>query len=186
MTVRSQDPAESFEWMEFPDLASDEIRLIPKSRDEADPGKGEAAKYGFTILHIEDDRDIGVVYFAVERSRKQFLTGHLSYGVDPAYKGHHYASKACLLVREVALAHGFDRLFIGSRYENIASRKTIQWLGARPITVDDVPDEGVLDELKNERIDMFVWEIGPAGGRVPGQLPSACPQKDTEEEGLRR
>jgi hypothetical protein len=61
--------------------------------------------------------------------------------------------------KEVAQAHGFQRLLIGSRYDNIASRKTIFKLGARPITIDDVPDEGVLHELKNERIDMFVWDI---------------------------
>ena len=150
-----------FEWKEVADLAHDEIRLVLKSRDEPNPETGDAPRYGFSIIHNEDNRDIGVVYFSVDRSRRQYLTGHLSYGVDPAYKGHHFASKACILMKEVALSHGFQRLLIGSRYENVASRKTILWLGARPMTIDDVPDESILDELKAKRIDMFVWEISP-------------------------
>ena len=64
-------------------------------------------------------------------------------------------------MKEVALTYGFRRLFIGSKYDNVASRKTILRLGARPITIDDVPDEGVLDELQTNRIDMFVWDIAP-------------------------
>jgi len=48
----------------------------------------------------------------------------------------------------VALAHGFRRLFVGSKYDNVASKKTILKLGARSITIADVSDDGVLDELK--------------------------------------
>ena len=59
----------------------------------------------------------------------------------------------------MALAHGFQRLFIGSGNDNIASIKTIEKLGAIPITSDDVPDDKILQDLHNEKIDMFVWDI---------------------------
>jgi predicted acetyltransferase len=148
-----------FDWKEFDTLGNDEIRLSLKSRDEPNAEKGNAPRYGFSIIHIKDNADIGVVYFAVDFSRRQYLTGHLSYGVDPAYKGHYFAAKACMLMKEVAIAHGFRRLLIGSGYENEASRKTILRLGARAITIEDVPDEGVLDELRANKVDMFVWEF---------------------------
>ncbi len=150
-----------FDWKEFSDLANDEIRLVLKSRDEPNAEKGDAARYGFSIINTKDNRDIGIVYFSVDLSRRQYLTGHLSYGVDPAYKGHYFAAKACTLMKEVALAHGFQRVLVGSEYDNVASRKTILRLGARPVTIDDVPDEGVLEELKTNKVDMFVWEIAP-------------------------
>ena len=70
-------------------------------------------------------------------------------------------AKACMLMKEVALTHGFRRLLVGSEYDNVASRKTILRLGARPITTDDVPDGAIWDELKKNRIDMFVWDIAP-------------------------
>lgn len=148
-----------FKFKEFNNLCNDEIKLILKSKDEPDVEKGYAPRYGFSIIHIKDNEDIGVVYFSVDSSRRQYIYGHLSYGVSPVYAGHNYAMKACKLVKDVALEHGFKRLFIGSGFDNIASRKTIEKLGARPITIDDVSDERVFDELKENKVDMFVWEV---------------------------
>lgn len=148
-----------FNFMEFTGLKDDEIELVVKSHDEPDIEKGNLPRYGFTIRHIKDNEDIGVIYFAVDSTRRQYLRGHLSYGVSPAYSGHNYAMKACKLIKPVALAHGFKRLFIGSGYDNIASRKTIEKLGAVHVTIDDVPDGEILQELQKERINMYVWTI---------------------------
>ena len=150
-----------FRFLEFDDLRDDEIKLILKSQDQPDYENGILPRYGFSIIHIQDNKDIGAVYFAVDTTRRQYSRGHLSYGVSPDYSGHNYAMKACRLIKEVALAHGFKRLLIGSGYDNIASRKTIEKLGAVPITLNDVPDDAdaVLQNLQAERIDMYVWDI---------------------------
>ena len=146
-----------FRFKEFANLHDDEIRLVIKSTDAPDYTEtGDAPRYGFSIVHIKDNEDIGVIYFAADTSRRQYLRGHLSYGVSPAYSGHNYATKACKLIKHVALAHGFSRLFIGSALDNIASRKTIEKLGAAPITINDVPDKDILRELKAQKIDMFL------------------------------
>jgi Predicted acetyltransferase len=148
-----------FEFLTFDDLRDDEIELRIKSKDEPDIEKGYSPRYGFSIIHLGDNEDIGVVYFAVDTTRRQYLRGHLSYGVSPAYSGHNYAAKACRLMKKVALAHGFERLFIGADYGNIASIKTIEKLGAVPITEADVPDRDVLSELAKEKTIMYVWDI---------------------------
>ena len=148
-----------FQFLEFNNLNDGEIKLVIKSQDQPNDENGDMPRYGFSIIHIKDNEDIGVVYFAVDNSRSQYLRGHLSYGVSPAYKGNNYAAKACKLIKHVALAHGFKRLFIGSGHDNIASRKTIEKLGATPVTINDVPDEDVLQYHKSENIDMYVWDI---------------------------
>ena len=148
-----------FQFKEFYDLSDGEIRLVIKSQDQPNEETGDMPRYGFSIIHIKENEDIGVVYFAVDNSRRQYLRGHLSYGVSPAYKGNNYAMKACKLIKYVALAHDFKRLFIGSGSDNIASRKTIEKLGAIPVTVNDVPDEDVLLYHQNENINMYVWDI---------------------------
>lgn len=148
-----------FQFLEFNDLKDDEIKLVLKSQDLPDYEKGILPRYGFSIIHINDNEDIGVIYFAVDNTRRQYLRGHLSYGVSPDYSGHNYAMKACKLIKQVALAHGFKRLFIGARYDNIASRKTIEKLGAMLITINDVPDDGIMQNLHTEKIDMYVWDI---------------------------
>ena len=148
-----------FQFLEFNDLEDSEIKLILRSQDQPDYEKGILPRYGFSIIHINDNKDIGVVYFAVDTTRRQYLRGHLSYGVSPDYSGHNYAMKACKIIKQVALAHEFKRLFIGSGYDNIASRKTIEKLGATPVTANDVPDDKILQELQAEKIDMYVWDI---------------------------
>ncbi len=148
-----------FQFAKFNDLKDDEIKLIPKSYDEPDLEKGYAPRYGFSIILVDSNEDIGVVYFSVDTSTRQYLVGHLSYGVSPTHAGHNYAAKACRLVKKVALAHDFKRLFIGAGYDNIASRKTIERLGAVPITKKDVPDAGILEKLQENKVHMFVWDI---------------------------
>jgi predicted acetyltransferase len=148
-----------FQFLKFNDLKDDEIKLVLKSQDLPDYEKGIIPRYGFSIIHINDNEDIGVIYFAVDNTRRQYLRGHLSYGVSPNYSGHNYAMKACKLIKQVALAHGFKRLFIGSGYDNIASRKTIEKLGATLITINDVPDDEIMQNLHTEKIDMYVWDI---------------------------
>ncbi|MCL2592672.1 MAG: GNAT family N-acetyltransferase [Defluviitaleaceae bacterium] len=148
-----------FQFLEFNDLKDNEIKLVLKSQDQPNYEKGILPRYGFSIIRISDGKDMGVVYFAVDTTRRQYLKGHLSYGIFPSYLGNNYATKACNLVKHVALAHGFKRLFIGSLHDNIASRKTIEKLGATPVTVDDVHDDKILQELQKEKTDMYVWDI---------------------------
>ncbi len=148
-----------YQFIEFSDLKDNEIKLIVKGYDEPDLDKGYKPRYMFSIVLIETNEYVGEVYFAVDTSLRQYLRGHISYGVYPAYRGHNYALKACFLIKQVALAHGFSRVFIGSHYENVASRKTIEKLGASPITKEDVPGDEILKELQEEEINMFVWNI---------------------------
>jgi len=158
-----------FHFIEFNDLKDDEIKLVLKSYDQPDTEKGHVPRYCFSIIHIDNNEEVGGVYFAVDTTRRQYQRGHLSYGVSPAHSGHNYAMKACRLIKHVALAHGFTHLFIGSGYDNIASRKTIEKLGAVPITANDVPDDKILQYLKSEKIDMYIWNIAPepCGWRIP-------------------
>ena len=81
-----------FDFKEFTDLSDGEIKLVVKSHDEEE---GFAPRYGFSIIHIADDEDIGVVFFSVDNTNRQYIRGHLSYGVSPVYSGHNYAVKAC-------------------------------------------------------------------------------------------
>lgn len=148
-----------FQFLEFNDLKDNEIKLVLKSQDLPDYEKGILPRYGFSIIHINDNKDIGVIYFAVDNTPRQYLRGHLSYGVSPDYCGHNYAMKACKLIKQVALAHGFKRLFIGAGYNNIASKKTIEKLGGTLITINDVPDDEIMQNLHTEKIDMYVWHI---------------------------
>ena len=144
---------------EFGDLSDGEIKLVLKSIDEPNIENEISLRYGFSIIHIQDNEDIGIIYFAADKSDRQYLRGHLSYGVSPAYSGHNYAAKACMLLKPVISMHGFTSVFIGAKNDNIASIRTIEKIGAQPIAIDDIPHPTVWDTLQEEQVTMYLWKI---------------------------
>jgi tagatose 1,6-diphosphate aldolase len=67
--------------------------------------------------------------------------GHLGYRVEPAWRGHRYAGKACLILKQVAIEHGMDVLWITCNPDNWPSRKTCEWIGATLVETVDLPPD---------------------------------------------
>ncbi|MGL4608251.1 MAG: GNAT family N-acetyltransferase [Trueperaceae bacterium] len=70
--------------------------------------------------------------------------GHIGYSVDEKFRGHHYAAKACLLLKPVALQHGMGVLWITCNPDNWPSRKTCESIGATFVEIVDVPKDDPL------------------------------------------
>ena len=71
--------------------------------------------------------------------------GHVGYAVEPTFRGHHYAERACRMIIPVARHHGMQHLWITCQPDNLASRRTLERLGAECVGVVDVPAEYPLD-----------------------------------------
>jgi tagatose 1,6-diphosphate aldolase len=67
--------------------------------------------------------------------------GHLGYRVEPAWRGHHYAGKACHILKQVAIDHGMDVIWITCNPDNWPSRKTCEWIGATLVEIVDLPPD---------------------------------------------
>lgn len=67
--------------------------------------------------------------------------GHLGYSIKPSWRGHHYAAKACLILKPVAIEHGMDVLWITCNPDNWPSRKTCEWIGATLVEIVDLPPD---------------------------------------------
>jgi tagatose 1,6-diphosphate aldolase len=65
--------------------------------------------------------------------------GHIGYGVEPIFRGHRFAARACQLVFPVARRHGFRSLWITCNPENVASRRTCEIVGGALVDIVDVP-----------------------------------------------
>jgi predicted acetyltransferase len=66
--------------------------------------------------------------------------GHIGYGIEEKYHGHHYAAKACELIKPVALDHGLRTLWITCNPENNPSRRTCGVLGCELVEIIDLPE----------------------------------------------
>jgi predicted acetyltransferase len=71
--------------------------------------------------------------------------GHVGYAVEPAFRGRHFAERACRMILPLARRHGMHDLWITCQPDNLASRRTLERLGAENMGVFDVPEAYPMD-----------------------------------------
>jgi tagatose 1,6-diphosphate aldolase len=122
------------------DLRNDEIMLLLQSTCDAQPEKDWLPAYYFNICLL-DGTKIGYCDLRIGHNHKTYIGGNIGYGIDEAYRGHHYASKACKLLYTLAKKHGLSYLLITCDPENMASSKTCQLTGGKYIETADIPQD---------------------------------------------
>ena len=73
------------------------------------------------------------------------FAGQIGYAVEPAYRGRHFAERACRMILPLAQRHGMNDVWITCQPDNHASRRTLERLGARNMGVFDVPEAYPMD-----------------------------------------
>lgn len=129
-----------FAFRKYPPFTDGEIDVTVEKEAPARRLRGRVPAYHFKItLHgrIEKvgrvDLRIGYTEVLVKYG------GHIGYDIDEAFRGHGYAAKACKLVKQVAIDHHMDVLWITCNPENIASRRTCEHIGCEFVEVIDLP-----------------------------------------------
>jgi len=123
----------------FDALRGDEItlRLIEKKTGDDDV----PPYYYYDIIENSTGEIAGKISIRIGDNRHSYYNGHIGFEVKPEKRGHGYAARACRLVLPVALAHGMSRLYICCKKSNIASRKTIEKLGASLLEIAKIPKD---------------------------------------------
>ncbi len=101
---------------------------------------GLAPNYAFGMTHAQNGAYMGDIDLRL--SNEHYIThyaGHIGYSVGRAYRGQHYAARACRLLLPLAKKHGLGPLWITCNPDNIASRKTCEALGATLEEIVSVP-----------------------------------------------
>lgn len=130
-----------FVFLDPGELVDGDLRLRCVATRQPDDRAVEAPTYEFALsLAAHPDTTIGFINLRVGDTPNLVLyRGHIGYGVDPAYRGQHYASRACQLLRPLARRHGLTPLWITCDPHNLASRRTCERIGAELIAIVDVP-----------------------------------------------
>jgi predicted acetyltransferase len=123
-------------------LIDDDLELVLVEKYPGDPVINYVPAYRFKMTLVGQDREIGHIDFRVGNTRHLIMYGgHLAYRVDPDYRGHRYAARACRLLLPLARRHDFQTLWITWNPDNIASRKTCELAGAKLIEIVDLPED---------------------------------------------
>ena len=106
-----------------------ELRLI----DTYEGGEDELPFYWWEIVQKSNNAIVGKISFRIGHNYHSYYNGNIGYEVDEEYRGHHYSLLACQLVLKAAQYHKMSKIYLTCDYDNIASYKTIEKLGANLI-----------------------------------------------------
>ena len=121
------------------------IRLFPP---EEEMGFGEV--YDYIIAPHGQRREAGRISLRLGERPCVYYFGHIGYHVDPPWRGHHYAARACALLEPLIAASGKSSIVITTDPDNMPSRHTCERIGCILESIVPVPP------LMQSR-----WELSP-------------------------
>jgi len=146
-----------FEFKDFDYLSDGKIDLIIDKKVFGDDIKGYVPTYKYKITLHESSYKIGTISIRIGNNENTELGGHIGYGINEEFRGNSFASKACKIIMQVALAHGLNRLVITCNPNNYASRKTCENIGANLNKTIDLPIDSDLYKKGEMQSCKYEW-----------------------------
>jgi tagatose 1,6-diphosphate aldolase len=143
----------------MPFFSDDRIELRLVSKNEADDLKGWVPFYVYHIYEKGGNIPVGYIDLRIGDNENLFYGGHIGYRVLEDYRGNGYAGRACRLIVPLAKAHGKEMIRITCNPENIASRRTIEKLGAKLVEIVAVPEHNIMYQEGELFKCIFEWYI---------------------------
>lgn len=127
-----------------------ELRLI----DTYEGRDGALPFYWWDIILKQNNVAVGKISFRIGHNYHSYYNGNIGYEVDEEYRGHHYSLLACQLVLKVAQYHKMEKIYLSCDYDNVASYKTIEKLGANLVEEVLPPKDYIFydEEMEIQRI----------------------------------
>lgn len=126
-------------------LQDDDLKLVLQRTYRGSRSLGLAPNYAFAMVHAQNNTYMGSIDLRL--SNDHYIThyaGHIGYGVERAFRGQHYAARACRLLFPLAQRHSLNPLWITCNPDNLASRKTCESAGATLVEIVQVPRDSDL------------------------------------------
>ena len=143
--------------MNFDYLTNEEIDLIIEVKVPQCETKGYVPAYKYQVKLHNGDASIGRIDLRIGYNKNTYYGGNIGYEIEEAYRGNHYAEKACRLIKQVALAHEMDKIIITCNPHNTASRKTCENVGARLVEIVQLPSDNEMYQLGHRQKCRYEW-----------------------------
>lgn len=148
-----------FEFKDFDYLTDGEIDLKIENKIPSNIEKGYVPAYKYWItLHNSND-SIGNIDIRIGYNENLYYGGHIGYGIEASYRGNNYASKACKIIKQVAIAHGMDRLIITCNPNNFPSRITCEKVGLKLKEIVDLPPYNEVYQKGERQKCIYEWNL---------------------------
>ncbi len=154
---------EAFEFLDPGALSDGELTLVLAERFRGDPNIGYVPAYQFAIVESLSGAEVGRIVLRIgDLPRLVLYGGHIGYWIDPAYRGHHYAARACKLLTGLACRHCLRELWITCNPDNLASRRTCELAGATLVEIVDLPADSEMYQRGERQKCRYRLDLGGA------------------------
>jgi predicted acetyltransferase len=149
-----------FVFKKYPLFTDGEIDVVVEHEYPAKKEKGLqwTPTYYFKVMIHEQDEKIGRISLTIGYTDFLVLyNGQMGFSIKNEFQGHHYAAKACMLVKQVAIDHHMDTIWIGTDPGNFPSRRTCEIIGCSLVEVIDVPPDSFLYKEGHHQTCRYRW-----------------------------
>ena len=140
-------------------LSDGELDLISLRSPPADKFLQFGVERVWRIALHGSKREIGQISYRDGESLCVYYYGHIGYHIDEPWRGHRYAYKACLLIRDEILRSGKSSVIITCDPDNWASRKTCILLNCLLEGTVEVPSDLVKRYEINHHKCRYIWRL---------------------------
>jgi predicted acetyltransferase len=150
-----------FKFNDYGVLSDGEIQLVVRNKHPVDRLRGYLPAYEFDIRLPGRNEPIGFVNLRIGNTEHVVMyAGHIGYRIYENYRGHRYAAKACNLVKQVAIDHGLETVWITCNPDNIPSRRTCEIVGSEFVEIVDVPEDTAMYREGDKQKCRYRWDLG--------------------------
>lgn len=120
-------------------LRDSEIALMPRVYSLRERRLGNAKVFTFDVLDAKTGFIAGEISLRFGEGRSLYYLGHVGYHIDPPYRGHGWAARACRLCIPLFTQMNMSSFTITNDPDNYASRKTCEHIGCILESIVGVP-----------------------------------------------
>ena len=142
-----------------PAFSDGEIDLVMTREDVRDEDCGIEDGYTLAIYPAGTRHYAGYVSLRLGESPALFYLGHIGYRIEPEYRGHGYAARACRMMLPLLKRLHLGSIVITNNPDNIPSRKTCEKLGCTLESIVPVPQEYRLICAGATKKCRYIWRI---------------------------
>jgi predicted acetyltransferase len=141
-------------------LIDDDLSLVVEQFHEQISDSRWVPYYRFRMLHTRTRYAMGNCSLRLGNTLHIVMyAGHIGYGVEPEYRGHHYAARAVRLLLPHALRHGINPVWITCNPDNLPSRRSCEIAGGHFVEIVDLPRDNPMYQLGERQKCRFRWDL---------------------------
>lgn len=148
-----------FSFFEFNILSDGEIRLVIEELMPENKIKGYVPAYKFSIVEEKSDLKVGFIDIRIGHNRGLYYGGNIGYTVNEKHRGNNYALKACKLIKNVAIKHDMEYLYVTCNPDNVASRRTCEKLGLPLLEIVELPEDNDMYKEGERQKYIYYWDL---------------------------